>query len=388
MEEERDVESMEQEFRSGPRKSRRERREEKKHPILKILLIILVLIIALAISAVLWYNTSLSGIGEENEYVSIEIQMGSGANTIANILKENDLIKHVLAFKIYVRLNNVSSFQAGKYELTKNMSVPEIVEALQTGKVFKEGKKITFVEGKTFANVAKTIADNTNNTEEDVYNLLENEEYIDGLIEKYWFLTDEIKDENIYYSLEGYLFPNTYSFEDENVTVEKIFETLLDQTEKVLDEYKEDIENSKYTVHQLLTIASIIENEAIFDKDRKDISSVIYNRLNANMSIGSDVTTYYAFKINLGSRDLYRSEIDKYNPYNTRGPNMNGKLPVGPISNVSKTSIEAAIFPNETDYLFFVADASGNVYFTKTAQEHDQKVNELKANNAWAQFEN
>ena len=67
---------------------------------------------------------------------------------------------------------------------------------------------------------------------------------------------------------------------------------------------------------------------------------------------------------------------------------MNGKLPVGPISNVSKTSIEAAIFPNETDYLFFVADASGNVYFTKTAQEHDQKVNELKANNAWAQFEN
>lgn len=388
MEEERDVESIRQEFEAGPRRSRRERREEKKHPFLKILLIILVLIIALAISAILWYNTSLSGTGEENEYVSIEIQMGSGANTIANILKENDLIKHVLAFKIYVKLNNVSSFQAGKYELTKNMSVPEIVEALQTGKVFKEGKKITFVEGKTFANVAKTIADNTNNTEEDVYNLLENEEYIDGLIEKYWFLTDEIKDENIYYSLEGYLFPNTYSFEDENVTVEKIFETLLDQTEKVLDEYKEDIENSKYTVHQLLTIASIIENEAIFDKDRKDISSVIYNRLNANMSIGSDVTTYYAFKIDLGSRDLYRSEINTYNPYNTRGPNMNGKLPVGPISNVSKTSIEAAIFPNETDYLFFVADASGNVYFTKTVQEHDQKVNELKANNAWAQFEN
>ena len=117
----------------------------------------------------------------------------------ANILKENDLIKNVLAFKIYVKLNDVSSFQAGKYELTKNMSVPEIVEALQTGKVFKEGKNITFVEGKTFTNVAKTIADNTNNTEEDVYSLLENEEYINSLIEKYWFLTDEIKDENIYY---------------------------------------------------------------------------------------------------------------------------------------------------------------------------------------------
>ncbi len=387
MEEENKVETERQEYEVGPRRSRRERREEKKSPVLKILLIILVLIIIIAISSVLWYNMSLSGTGEENENVSVEIQMGSGSSSIANILKENDLIRNVLAFKIYVKLNHVNSFQAGTYNLTKNMTVPEIVQALQTGKVFKDGIKITFVEGKTFANIAKTIANNTNNTEEDVYNLLENEEYIDGLIEKYWFLTDEIKNKDIYYSLEGYLFPETYTIDDKDVSVEEIFEMLLDQTEKVLDNYKEDIENSKYSVHQLLTIASIIENEAIFDKDRKDISSVLYNRLNINMSLGSDVTTYYAFKIDLGSRDLYRSEINTYNPYNTRGPNMNGKLPVGPISNVSKASIEAAIYPNETDYLYFVADASGNVYFTKTNEEHNQKVEELKANNAWAQFE-
>ncbi len=386
MEEEKEVNENEMNFDTSPRRSRRERKKEKK-PILKILLIILVLIIVMVISAVLWYNISLSGTGEENEDVAINIQLGSGPNTIANILKNADLIRSKLAFKIYVKLNHVNSFQAGTYNITKDMSVSEIVETLQTGKVFKESKvKMTFIEGKTFRDVAKTIAENTNNTEEDVYNLLENEEYIDSLIEKYWFLTDEIKNQDIYYSLEGYLFPNTYSFEDQDVTVEEIFEVLLDQTEKVLDEYQEDIESSKYTVHQLLTIASIIENEAIFDKDRKDISSVIYNRLNANMSIGSDVTTYYAFKIDLGTRDLYKSEINTYNSYNTRGPNMNGKLPVGPISNASKTSIEAAIYPNETDYLYFVADSSGNVYFTKTNQEHNEKVQELKANGAWVQF--
>ena len=383
---EEEMRENERNFEAGPRRSRRER-NKKKSPILKILLIILILIIVVAISAVLWYNISLSGTGQNNELVSIEIPLGSGTNTISNLLKESDLIKSKFAFKIYVKLNNINSFQAGTYEIAKDMSVPEIVEALQTGKVFKESKvKMTFIEGKTFRNLAKIIADNTNNTEEDVYNLLEDEEYIDSLIEKYWFLTDEIKNNDIYYSLEGYLFPNTYAFEDENVKVEEVFETLLNQTEKVLDEYKDDIERSNYTVHQLLTIASIIENEAIFDKDRKDISSVVYNRLNSNMSIGSDVTTYYAFKIDLGSRDLYKSEINTYNPYNTRGPNMNGKLPAGPISNPSKTSIEAAIYPNETDYLYFVADSSGNVYFTKTNEEHNRKVEELKANGAWNQF--
>ena len=176
--------------------------------------------------------------------------------------------------------------------------------------------------------IAQEIANSTNNTEADVFALLENEEYINSLIEEYWFLTDEIKDENIYYPLEGYLFPDTYSFESEDVTVEEIFKTLLDQMGKVLEPYREDIENSGYTVHELLTIASIAETEAIYDKDRKDVTSVIYNRLAQGMSIGSDVTTYYAFKIELGSRDLYKSEINTYNPYNTRGPGMEGKLPV------------------------------------------------------------
>ena len=124
------------------------------------------------------------------------------------------------------------------------------------------------------------------------------------------------------------MFPDTYFFEDKDVKVEDIFKTLLDKMDKVLAEYKDDIQKSKYSVHEILSIASIIENEGIFDKDRKDISSVLYNRLDKKMSLGSDVTTYYAFKIELGSRDLYKQEINTANPYNTRGPNMAGKIPV------------------------------------------------------------
>ena len=378
---------MEEENCNIKHKSRHSHENNKSGKIKIFIIGIIAIIFMLVISVVLWYNLSLNGTGSAEDKVTIEIAMGSGTSKIANVLKENDLIRSSAAFKLYTKLNNVNSFQAGKYTLTKDMSVQEIVEALQTGKVFKEAKvKITFVEGKTFRYVAKQIADNTNNTEEDVYKLVSDEEYLDDLIDEYWFITDEIKNKNIYYALEGYLFPDTYSFEEEDVTVKEIFKRMLDQMEKVLDNYKEDIQSNNYTVHELLTIASITENEAIFDKDRKDVTSVIYNRIKKNMSIGSDVTTYYAFKIDLGSRDLYKSEINKYNAYNTRGPNMAGKLPVGPISMPSKASIEAAIYPNSTDYLFFVADAEGNIYFTKTNAEHEAKVQELKATGAWIQF--
>ncbi len=352
-----------------------------------IILGIIIFIVLAIVGTVIWYNVSLSATGTSEDGVTLEIPLGSGTNKIAKLLKDADMIRSETVFKLYIKLNNVTDMQAGKYELTKDMDVEKIVQALKTGKVFKESEvSITFIEGKTFSYYAKEIAKNTNNTEEDVYAVLQNEEYIDSLIEKYWFLTDDIKNKDIYYSLEGYLFPDTYSFDDKDVTVQEILETLLDQMGKVLENYKTDIETKSYNVHKILSIASIIENEAIFDKDRKDISSVIYNRLKANMSIGSDVTTYYAFKIDLGSRDLYKTEINTYNPYNTRGPNMNGKLPVGPICSPGKASIDSAINPNNTDYLFFVADKDGNVYFTKTNAEHQAKVNELKANDAWATF--
>ncbi len=379
---------MEEENEVKKRRNKHSYNSSKGKGIKIVIISIIILLLAIVIFPILWYNICLSGTGTSDEEVSIDIELGSGTSQIAAVLKENDVIRSELAFKIYVKLNNVTSFQAGSYTLTKDMSVADIVATLQTGKVYKDNQlSITFIEGKTFTYIAEEIAENTNNTEEDVYALLEDEEYIDSLIEEYWFITDEIKDENIYYSLEGYLFPDTYLFEDENVSVKDIFKTLLDQMGQVLEPYKEDIEESEYTVHELLTIASIAETEAIFDEDRKDVTSVIYNRLNAGMSIGSDVTTYYAFKIELGSRDLYKSEINTYNPYNTRGPGMEGKLPVGPICSVGKASIEAAIYPNETDYLFFVADASGNIYFTKTNQEHEEVINELKSTGAWVQFD-
>lgn len=348
-----------------------------------IAIVVIIVIFAMGLGYKLMF-TKVSSNSEEKEII---IPLGTGTSGIANILKENNIIRSKIGFKVYVKVNKISNFQAGTYYFKQSMSLKEISEMLKSGIMYDSNETtITYLEGKNVRWLAKKISEITNNNEEDVYALLEDEKYIDSIIDKYWFVSSDIKDKDIYYSLEGYLFPDTYALKNKDVTVQEIFEKMLNKMEKVLEEYKKEIENSKYNVHELLTIASIIEMESVNKEDRKGVSSVVYNRLDRNMAIQSDVTTYYAFKIDMGERDLYQREIDTYNKYNTRGPNMEGELPIGPISSVSKLSIEAAINPNNTDYLFFVADKTGKVYFSKTNAEHNQIISELKTKGLWFEY--
>lgn len=354
---------------------------------MKKLKIALIIFLILIIGAVAVYTSLFTKVSSNDEVIEIAIPLGTGTSGIAQILKENNIIKSELGFKIYIKVMNITDFQAGTYGLKQNMSLKEITDALQNGIVYDPNNiTITYLEGKNMRWIAKKISEVTNNTEDEVYEVMSRENYIDSLIEKYWFITEDIKNQNIYYALEGYLFPDTYALQNKDVTVEEIFEKMLDKMEDVLEDYKTDIENSNLTIHEILTLASIVEMESVNTEDRKDVASVIYNRLDKNMAIQSDVTTYYAFKIDMGERDLYQKELDTYNPYNTRGPNMEGKLPVGPISSVSKTSIEAAINPNKTDYLFFVADKNGKVYFSKTVSEHDRIISDLRTKGLWFEY--
>ena len=371
--------------------SRREKREAEenakkgKKSVLKIILIILFLIIVIgAIAVFAWYELSLRPVQDGNlESVIVDIVPGQGTEGIAEALKENNLIKDDLVFKIYCKLNEVNNMQAGTYDLNKNMSVEEIVNKLQAGDVVIKEINVTFPEGKNMRDIAKIISENTNNSYEDVMNVFESKEYAKGLIENYWFLTDEILDDSIYYPLEGYLYPDTYTFESVDVSIDDIIKIMLNQTDKVLSEYQIEINSKGYTVHKFLSLASVVENEGISTEDRKGIARVFLNRIERGMALQSDVTTYYAFKVNMGDRDLTQSELNTANPYNTRGPNMEGKIPVGPISNVSESAIEATLNPSDSDALFFVADKNGKVYFSNTNAEHEQIINELKSQGLW-----
>ncbi len=350
-----------------------------------VFVILLVLVIGCAVGAFVWYNNALKPVDTfSEEAVVFEIPEGTGISGIAKILEEKGVIRSAEACKIYCKIAKVGNLQAGKYSFSEAKSVPDTIARIASGDVLTDEIQITFIEGKNMRWYAKAIAEKTNNSEEEVLNLLKNEDYIDSLIEKYWFLTDEIKDEDIYFQLEGYLLPDTYTFENKDVSVETIFNVILNFTDKFLSKYKDDF---TYSVHQTLTLASMAEMEGKSTEDRSEIVGVFLNRIDKGMSLGSDVTTYYAFGVDMAESDLTVKQINTYNPYNTRGPNMAGKIPIGPICNPSRSAIEATLNPTETDALYFVADKTGKVYFTKSNEEHNQIISDLKADGLWYTYE-
>ena len=356
--------------------------KKKLKPVFKLLFSLIGLVIIFGLIIIIYYNYSLSPISSSSKVVKYKVENGSSVYKVGVDLENKGIIRSALAYKIYVKTHNINVYKKGTYTLDKSYSVRKIVGILKGDSYKENGVKITFKEGITMRKVAKEIAKHTNITESEVYAKLEDKTYIDSLVNQYWFLTNDIKNKDIYYPLEGYLYPETYMFDDD-VTIEEIFKDMLDQTNKHFMKYKNDIDKSKYTINQIVTLASVIEQEGVYENDRKGIASVFYNRLNKNMPLGSDVTTYYAFKVEMGSRELKTKEYNTYNPYNTRGPQMNGKLPVGAISNFSDSSLEAALKPLTTDYYYFVADKSGKTHFTKTYEEHQKIIKELKAANNW-----
>ena len=270
--------------------------------------------------------------------------------------------------------------------LMNTTSAGKIAKLLDKGNYYNPNSiKVTFQEGINMRKVAAIIEKNTNNKKEIVLEKASDKAYLKQLTKKYWFLTDDILSDDIYYGLEGYLYPETYQFESKDVTVEDIFTTMLDQEEKILDKYKETIYKKDKNVHKILTIASVCELEGS-EKYRKDIAGVFYNRLEKGMNLGSDVTTYYGAKVEMNERDLTTDEINAVNAYNTRSNALAGKYPAGPVSNPSNSSIEAALNPNKHNYYYFVADKYKKVYFTKTGTEHFQMIDEIKQRGDWIEW--
>ncbi len=325
-------------------------------------------------------------IQKKSKKVTLKIDEGTSIRKVTNVLKNEGLIRSKTFMLVYIRLNNINGLKAGNYMLNKNMDIKHILKILTKGSNIKDKEvKITFPEGKNMRKIAKIIDENTINSYDDVFNLLRDREYLNTLINDYWFLDETILNENIYYPLEGYLQPNTYNFKAD-ASVKDIFKKMLDQTGIVLDSKKQEIQNSNFSVHEIITLASIVEGEGVSLDDRKNIAGVFINRLNNKMSLGSDVTTYYAAKVELGERDLYKSEINSDNPYNTRSSKNAGKLPVGPICNPGSESILSVINYTPNEYLYFVADKNMKVYFTKTDAEHNKIISELKASGLWYEY--
>ena len=349
-----------------------------------IAVILVIICFVVIIASCTYYNINIGKVSDDTTLKEITIEAGS-VDSIANTLKDNDLIKNKTMFKVYVKLTGKTNLKDGVYELSENMGTKTIVNILEKGSKISPGEvQITFREGINIREIARLIEYNTNNSYEAVMALVSDNDYIDSLIDKYWFLTDNIKSNKIYYPLEGYLYPNTYRFSSKDVSVEEIFEKMLEEMDKKITPYKEEIQKSDLNVHEILTLSSIVELEGAKANDRKKVAGVFYNRINDGWILGSDVTTYYALKI-----DDFKTSLTEDNglykcdyAYNTRCDKFIG-LPVGPICNPSIESIEASIEPEKHNYYYFVADCKGQVYLSKNSTEHYNIINKLKKENNW-----
>lgn len=351
---------------------------KKRNIFLTIFLVINIIIIGL-----LFYF--LSPVSTKSEDKTFIVSDGESLTEIAENLEEKGLIKNDKFFLLYVVAKDAKEIYAARYDLNTNMSLSEIVKTLKKGGKNTNEITITFKEGLNIRQIAKVIAKETNNKEQDVLDFANNEEYLDELIKKYWFITKDVKNSEIYYALEGYLFPDSYNFSSKQVTVKEIFDEMIEGMNKNLEKYQKDIKKSDYSTHEILTMASVIELEGLDKSSRKDIAGVFYNRLDKNMSLGSDVTTYYGVKKDMTS-DVTQAELDAVNGYNTRAANMEGKLPVGPICNSSIESIEAALKPSNHDYFYFVADKNGKVYLTEDYDTHNKLITDLKQKGLWFEW--
>lgn len=337
-------------------------------------------LIGLLVVSISLFFIKLSGFNKD-KLVEYEVKKGISVYGVLDELDNNNVIRDSFFCKIYVKLFNVKGFQAGTYDLNRSYSSIKIINMLRNGKVNKKNElNITYKEGQSIVDLVKLITANTSNTEEDIYSLLDNEQYIDSLINKYWFLEKIIKNKDIRYPLEGYLFPDTYTILKTS-DVDFIFTKLLDRMSAILTPYKTQIEQSKYSAHEIITMASIVELEGKFDSDRELISGVFYKRLRNNWALGSDVTSYYAAELNMSENPIiYQWALDIKSPYNTRLSNMAGKLPIGPISSPGKASILAALNPVESEYWYFVADCrTMTTVFNKTYGGHNKSSSEIKS---------
>lgn len=332
------------------------------------------LLVIAALGGYLYIKSALKPVDTDSKKeVKVEVPIGSSTTSIGNLLEEKGVIKNASVFKYYVKFNNISGFQAGTYTFSPSMSLKEISQNLQTGILAQKAVfKITIPEGYSLDQIAEVISKQIGKTKKEIKKELDKEETIKYFVGKYpEVLTDDAMGSRVKHPLEGYLYPATYSYYEEDPSLEAIIDPMIQKTQDVLAKYSDKIDEKDINIHELLTMASLIEKEATEKADRHLISSVFYNRLKEDMPLQTDPTVLYA----LGKhkeRTMYKDlEVESpYNTYKVKG------LPPGPISNAGETSIEAALNPAESKYLYFLAEhGTGEVHYAKTLQEH----NELKA---------
>ncbi len=311
-----------------------------------------------------------------NLRVEVEIIEGEGSTEVGKKLKKKGLIKNKYFFYYYVwRTKTSKKIQAGKYEFSPNMTLEEIVEVLIGGKIKQEIVKLTIPEGYTNKKIIETLKEKKPTIADQFEQLAscrcfnKTDCECDFFSEKYSF----VKEIPTGVDLEGYLFPDTYFIYEEDTGKTLIEKFLRNFEKKINNEILEKIKKQNKTLHEVITMASIVEKEVNEYEDRRLVAGIFWKRIKEEMPLQSCATLAYVTGEN--KEKYYQEDINFSSPYNTY---LNLGLPPGPISNPGLESIEATVWPKESDYYFFLSDPqTGKTIFSKNSQEHSE--NKAKA---------
>ena len=293
----------------------------------------------------------------------IEVAEGDSFYGVLNKLSEKDKIKNEFLVKLYLKIRGIKpEVLAGTYKLDKSMTLDEIITLLSSdstvGKIY-----ITIPEGYTIDDIAEELEEN---------NICSSEDFISS-VKNYDLPAYVSNNPSKRYNLEGFLFPDTYGF-NENENADFVVMTMINRFEEVWQELVESLNLSiAYDeIEKIVNVASIIEKEAVVDSERSLISSVIYNRIEIGMPLQIDATVIYSYGYHI--EKMYERHLEIDSPYNTY---MYYGLPIGPISNPGRASLMAALKPEKTDYLYYLLESEYTHYFTDNYDDFLKRKEEL-----------
>ncbi len=331
---------------------------------MKKLLAFLALVLVCALG---WYRWSITSPDSGNDQrITVRIEAGSSTQQIASVLHSEGLIRSPLAFRVLVRrMQSDGRLQAGSFILTPSMRPVDIIEALLHGKA--QEIAVTIPEGFTVKDIDRLLA---------AKSLVATGAFLTCVsacdLHAFGFLPAAEGLASRGGSVEGYLFPDTYFVNVDQFSEERFLRRLL-QTfrERIIDVSADKVAATGRSLHEIITMASLIEEEAIEDAERPLIAGILWKRFDQKMGLGVDATVRYIIDKPTGA--ITSGDLNVASPYNTR--KFRG-LPPGPIASPGLASISAALKPAESKYWYYLHDRYGQIHYAETNEEHN--LNRIK----------